>query len=52
MPFQTRCLFPASMDIEAEKEALLREMTPEAYDRRRQALEALGAWLRQLRGDA
>ncbi len=38
--------------LQAEKEALLREMTPEAYDRRRQALEALGAWLRQLRGEA
>lgn len=38
--------------LQAEKEALLRELPPEAHARRRQALRALAAWLRRLRGEA
>ena len=38
--------------LQAEKEALLRGLSPEAYDRRRQALKALAILLRRLRGEA
>jgi hypothetical protein len=48
------CL-PFEMDrsrLQAEKEALLQELSPEGYDRRRQAPKAPSMRLRRLRGEA